>query len=125
MAIFFILLLPSVFAERGDTLSLYNQLSKVSPVDQISIMLKISMAQRVSHPGRSFYWANRALLQSQRLSVGELSAESYFTMGYLHYTSNNFDPALDNFKKAERIYNRLGLAAGESRCSIGLEMCSS
>jgi len=78
-------------------------------------MLELSAVQRGNNPERAFYWANHALQQSQRLRVGELTAESYFALGYLHYTSNNFDPALDNFKKAQQIYARLGLAGGESK----------
>ncbi len=78
-------------------------------------MLQISSVQRIDYPRRALYWANRALEQSQKLSIGELTAESYFALGYLHYTSNDFDPALDEFNKALRIYKRLGLTAGESK----------
>ena len=113
--ILFPLLLSSVFAEKGDTLILYNQLSTVSAADQIPLMLELSTAQRVDYPIRALFWANRALEQSQRLSIGELTAESYFALGYLHYTSNDFDPALDDFEKALKIYKRLGLAPGESK----------
>jgi len=109
------LLLSSFSAVAGDTLSLYNQLSKVNSAEQVSLMLEISNAQRVGNPTRAIYWANRALEQSQRLSIGELTAESYYTLGYLHYSANNFEPALANLQKAERIYNRLGLAVGESK----------
>jgi len=102
------LLLSSFSAVAGDTLSLYNQLSKVNSAEQVSVMLEISNAQRISNPARAIYWANRALAQSQRLNIGELTGESYYTIGYLHYSANNFEPALANLKKAERI-SRLGL----------------
>lgn len=113
--LFFPLLIHTASAETEDTLSLSNRLSSATPAEQVSIMIEISTIQRVSHPDRALYWANKALEQSQRLSIGELTAESYYTLGYLHYTTNNFEPALEDFKKAEKIYNRLGLAAGVSK----------
>lgn len=66
-------------------------------------MLEISNAQRVGNPTRAIYWAKPGTEQSQRLSIGELTAESYYTLGYLYYSANNFEPALVNLQKAENL----------------------
>lgn len=100
---------------EADTLKLINQLATVDPAQKVTLMLEISWAQRNSNLQRSYYWANQALLAAQRQSIRELTAECYFSLGYLEYMNNNFDPALDHLQKALKLYQRVGIKASQAK----------
>jgi len=119
LAIIFAILLYPLFLVAGgndqDTLKLMEQLPTADPAQQVSLMLQISGAQRNSNNSRSYYWAERALQEAKKQSISELTAECYFSLGYLEYLSNNFDPALEHLHRALKLYQRVGIKSSQAK----------
>lgn len=119
LSILFALIIYPLFLSAGgnetDTLKLINQLPTADPAQKVTLMLQISWAQRNSNTSRSYYWAEQALHAAQKQSISELTAECYFSLGYLEYLSNNFDPALNHLQRALKLYQRVGVKASQAK----------
>lgn len=98
---------------NDSTLSVIKQADNI---EKITILLKLTEETHERYPIKAIEYGAEALKLSRREGVPEYQADALFYIGLAYYFQNQYDPAIDYFKQAARLREKLDDRSGLAMC---------
>ena len=112
LTISFVVITCFAFAESSKTVdSLETQLGKAKGTEKVEVLRELSLLYLNDSPKKAFETAHKAVYFSSFINSPELLAETYFTLGMLHFRTSSFDSAKTYMNQALKVCETNALTA--------------